>query len=107
VPNSHSPGLQAGVYLTARPSLNPLMPIEYAFPSPGHPLRHFYTSSDEYFVDVQTIGSEDKDSESGVHIRALSLGRSCARVLVGVILNPCNQPHPASESSGSVRVDTP
>lgn len=84
------------------------MPIEYAFPSPGHPLRHLYTSSDEYFVEVETIRSEDKDSESGVHVRALSFGRSCASVLVlGVIFNPCNQPHPVSESSGSVRVDTP
>ncbi|KAI9572532.1 OPT oligopeptide transporter protein-domain-containing protein [Boletus coccyginus] len=48
------------------------MPIEYAFPSPGHPLRHLYTSSDEYFAEVETIGSEDKDSESVVHVRALS-----------------------------------
>jgi uncharacterized pyridoxal phosphate-containing UPF0001 family protein len=57
------------------------MPIEYTFPPQDLPLRLFNTPSHEYFAEVQTIGSEDKESGSDDHVRTLSAGMSCDSVL--------------------------
>ena len=76
------------------------MPTEYTSPSQDFPLRLFDTSPHEYFAEVRTIRSQDKESEPGDRLRALSSGRSCESVLVlGVIIKLCDQPHPASEIS--------
>ncbi|KAF8553156.1 small oligopeptide transporter [Imleria badia] len=48
------------------------MPIEFTSPSQDYPLRRFDTPSNDYFAEVQTIGSQDKESESNDHVHTIS-----------------------------------
>ena len=73
------------------------MPFEYTSPSQDLPLRRFSVPSSEYFVDVQTIGSQDKESESGDHVHTLTSGMLCENVLVLNVIKTLRSPRSASE----------
>ena len=88
-----TPSLTLPVFLSIS-----LMPFEHVPPSQDYPLRRLSTPSYEYFADVQSIGSQDKDTESGDHVRALSVGRSRETVLVRSVIQSMRST-PASELS--------
>ncbi|KAG9310425.1 OPT oligopeptide transporter protein-domain-containing protein [Chiua virens] len=48
------------------------MPFEHTSPDDDLPLQRFDTPSHDYFADVQTIGSQDKDSDAASNVHTLS-----------------------------------
>ncbi|KAG8220677.1 OPT oligopeptide transporter protein-domain-containing protein [Butyriboletus roseoflavus] len=61
------------------------------------PLNDLITPSHEYFAEVQTIGSQNKEPEPDDHVRTLHSGRSCETELTSEFDDPNLEPNRAVE----------
>lgn len=66
--------------------------------SQDHPLHSFNASFDGGFAEAQTIGSQDKDSNSAYHVGTLDSGGSSKRVLDPSVAKSPGQHHSISEN---------